>query len=162
MSRSIIVSLALAAIPLTLACDQSGTAAQAEVTKAQVQANTDIAKANTQANATAVAAQAQADKKIGAVEADFAKTREDYRHVMQTDVDAINKTLSDLDAKEKTATGKAKADLDGALPSLRTQRDAFVTDMRGIDKVDALGWDAAKARLDKEWTDLKAAADKAG
>jgi hypothetical protein len=65
------------------------------------------------------------------VEADFAKTREDYRHLMQTDVDAINK------------------------------RDAFVTDMRGIDKVGALGWDAAKARLDKEWTDLKAAADKA-
>jgi hypothetical protein len=162
MSRTILVCLALAAAPLAFGCDKSGADAQADVNKAQDQANKDIAKANDKANTTAMTAQAEADKKIGAVQADFAKLREDYRHQMQADVESLNKTIADLEAKEKTATGKAKTDLDGALPVLRTQRDAFMADLHTIESATALTWDSTKARLDKEWVDLKGAADKAG
>jgi len=161
MPRSILLCIVLATGPFALACDKSGADAQADVNKAQEQANKDIAKANDEANAKSVAAQAQADKKIDAVQADFAKAREDYRHQMQTDLDSINKTIADLEAKEKTSVGKAKADLDGALPFLRTRRDAFLDDLRTIESATALSWDSTKARLDKEWADLKVAADKA-
>lgn len=161
MSRPIFLYVALTALPLTFACDKSGAAAQAEVDKVQEQANKDLAKGTDEARVKALATQAEADKKIGAVQADFAKQREDYRHEMQGDLDSLNKSVTELEAKEKTATGKARADLDAVLPFLKVRRDTFTDDLRAIESADVLMWDSTKARLDKEWSDLKLAADKA-
>ena len=132
MTRSMPFFFALAALPLAVGCDTSGAGAQAEVNKAQQQANKDIAKADDEANAKAIAAQAGADKKIGAVEADFAKVREDYRHQMQASLDAVNKSITDLEVKASTSTGEIKATLDGALPdSSKMRRNAFANDSAG-------------------------------
>ena len=163
MSRSTILSLSLllATSSLAVACDKSGTDAQTEVNKAQDKANDQIAKANDVVTTTAAQAQAAADQKIAAVQADFATTREDYRHKIQSNLDTLTKELADIDAKAKTATGTAAADLRATIPALRAQRDAFVADVQSLDKSSAATWDATKARLDKEWVDLKAAVDKA-
>jgi hypothetical protein len=160
MSRSILTCLALvlATSPFAVACDKSGADAQAEVNKAQDKANGEVAKASNQVTTTAAEAQTEADKKIIAVQADFATTRENYRHSVQSNLDALDKQLADLDVKARTAT---KPDLRATITALRAQRDAFVADYQSLTTASAVTWDATKARLDKEWTDLKAAADKA-
>jgi hypothetical protein len=170
MSRSISVSLAfvLAIAPLAVACDKTGADAQAEANQAQQKANAEMAKANdnvtttsAQAQANAAQAQANADQKIAAAQADFATTREDYRHKVQSNLTALNKEIDDLDVKAKKATGTTKTDLRATVPALRVQRDAFVTDFQALGNATAVTWDATQARLDKEWADLKAAVDKA-
>ena len=157
-----VFALTLAAAPLAVACDKSGADAQAQANAAQTTANHDIANANSEANAKVNEAQATADQKIAAARADFAKTREDYRHTVQTNVDALDKTIAQLEAKAKTSTGKTKADIDARLPALKAQRNAFVSDVRALDSATAMTWDSTKARLDKEWADLKTAADQVG
>ena len=148
--------------PLGVACDKSGADAQAEANQAQAKANDDIAKANNTVTTTAGQAQAAADTKIAAAQADFAKTREDYRHKVQANLNlALDKELLDLDQKAKHPAGAKTPDLRSTLPALRAQRDAFVADYGTLANVDPVTWDATKARLDKEWTDLKAAVDKA-
>ena len=107
------------------------------------------------------AAQAEADKKIATAEGDFGKRREDYRHKVQTDLIDLDKKIDILEAKSKTATGKAKVDLDANLAAIRTRRTAFAQDMKGVDTATALTWDDMKTRVDKSWTDLKALVDKA-
>ena len=73
----------------------------------------------------------------------------------------LDKKISDLDAKERTATGKTKADLQAHLPAIRQQRDDFVRDMVALDRTSPDTWDAAKANLDREWDALEASVDKA-
>ena len=160
-SLSLALSLAVAALPLVVACDKSGAEAQAEANKAQENANAQMAKANDQVTTTSGQAQANADMKIAAAKADFAMTREDYRHEIQSKLDTLNKELDDLDAKAMKATGTVKADLHAKVPALRAQRDAFVADFQALGNATASTWDATRARIDKEWTDLKTAVDKA-
>jgi hypothetical protein len=163
MSRliKIYVAVALAAGPFAAGCDNSAADAQRQATEAQKKANVEITNANVEANRKASEAQSEADKKIAIAEANFATTREDYRHQKQSDLDALNKQLEDLDAKAKTATGKVKAELRATVPALRAQRDAFVADFHLLATPNAGTWDATRARLDKEWADLRAAVDKA-
>ena len=161
-ARSIFLSFAcvsVAVAPFVVACDKTGAEAQAQANEAQNKANTEVANANSEANQKIAQAQAEADKKITAAQSDFAKTREDYRHAVQSNLDALNKELGELDAKAATST---KADLRAALPALKAQRDAFVADFRALGSASAVTWDGTKARLDKEWSDLKAAVDKSG
>jgi multidrug efflux pump subunit AcrA (membrane-fusion protein) len=165
MARSIrsifSLSLVLAAASLAAACDKSGAEAQAEADKAQNKANAEIAQAGNQVTLTGAQAQAAADTKIAAAQADFAATREDYRHKVQSNIDALNKQLDDLDIKAKTAKGTMATDLRATVPALRAERDAFITDFQTLGTVNAVTWDAMRARLDKEWADLKVAVDKA-
>lgn len=160
MSRSILI-YALVLAPIVVACDKSGTEAQAEVNQAQAKANDEVAKANDKVTTTAAQAQATADLKIANAQGDFATTREDYRHKMQGNLDALNKELASIDLKAKTATGTTATDLRATIPALRAQRDAFVADYQSLATATAVGWDATRTRLDKEWADLKAAVDKA-
>jgi len=81
----------------------------------------------------------------------FEKAREDYRHSRQGDIDSLNQKIADLDAQEKTATGKTRASLDANLPAIHAQRDAFVNDMRGLQMATSATWDSARARIDSEW-----------
>jgi BMFP domain-containing protein YqiC len=159
MSRSILLCTALAAV--ALACNNKAAAnAQMEANKAQEKANSAIASANGEANAKALAAQAEANNKIDAVlQSDFAKMREDYRRQMRADLDSLNKSITDLEAKQMTATGKTKTELDGVLPLLKTRRDGFTNDLPTIDGANGTTWDATRVRLDKEWADLKVMAD---
>jgi regulator of protease activity HflC (stomatin/prohibitin superfamily) len=157
MSRHTLLCLALAAAPLAVACDKSGTDAQAEVNAAQNKANAQIAQANEQVTTTGALAQAEADKKIIAAQADFAKTREDYRHTVQSNLDDLSKRLADLDVKAKASTSP---DLRATVTALRAQENAFIVDYQSLASTSPEAWDATKARLDKEWSALKATADK--
>ncbi|MBX3193252.1 MAG: hypothetical protein KF819_40080 [Labilithrix sp.] len=142
------------------ACDKSGTEAQEKANRAQAEANEDINRANAESTTKITNAQVEADKKIAEAQNSFATTVEDYRHTMQGRLDDLDKKLVDLDAKSRKATGQTKAKIDTNLPKLRVQRDAFVSDFKAIDTATASTWDATRARLDKEWNDLKTAVDK--
>jgi hypothetical protein len=134
MSHSIHLYFALLAVPLGVACDKNGADGQAVPSKAGMAEST--------------------------AQSDFAKAREDYRRQKQSDLDLIDKTITDLQAKEKVAGAKAKTALDGMLPAVQARRNAFTGDLRAVDNAAAGEWDSTKARLDKEWADLKAATDK--
>jgi hypothetical protein len=156
MNRAIVVSMFLASASLAVACDKSGADTRNQVNEAQQQANQQIGRANAQATQ----AQAEANQKIAAAQADFLQTREDYRHKMQINLDALDKRIGDLEATQRAAAPKAKTDLHSALRELHTQHDSFVRDFRTLDDSTMDTFDAAKVRLDKEWMDLKAAVDK--
>jgi hypothetical protein len=134
---------------------------QEKASNAQITANEKIVEANQEANKKANEAQADADKKIAEAQASFLKLREDYRHDTTEKLVDLDRKIAELEAKAKTSTGKKKADLDVQLAQIRSQRDAFANDWKTIETASAATWDATKARLDKEWTDLKSMVDRA-
>jgi len=156
----ITTTLSVLPIVLLIACDKSGTDAQREADKAQAEANTKTTSAQYEADKKSANAQAEADKKIGEAQNSFDKTREDYRHDMQSKLDDLDKKLAELDAKAKKETGSKKAKLDANLPSAHTQRDAFVKDFSSMQYDTATTWDASKKRIDNEWDALKKSVDK--
>jgi hypothetical protein len=102
MSHSIPLYLAFLTVPLGVACvscDKNGADGQAVPSKAGTAEST--------------------------VQSDFAKAREDFRHQKQSDLNLLDKTITDLEAKEKVAGAKAKMALDGVLPAVQAQRNAF-------------------------------------
>lgn len=155
MNRVIVVAVFLASAPFTLACSKSGADAQNQVNEAQDKASQRIG----QANAQATMASAQAEQAIAGAQADFVQTREDYRHTQQTNLDALDKKIADLNAEMLTAAPERKSALKSALPGIRAQRESFVRDLRALDETSMSTFDDAKAQLDKEWSDLKAAVD---
>lgn len=157
MNRAMIVSVLLACAPFAVACDKSGADKQNQVDEAQQKANERIGRANAQANQ----AKAQEDQAIAAAQADFLQIREDYRHQMQSNLDGVDKDIADLNAELPTATPARKSEIQSALPGVRAQRDAFARDVGTVDDTNMATFDGAKSRLDKEWSDLKAAVDKA-
>lgn len=162
MTRSSIFSCAAVALTLTLVagCDKASDEQQ-KANAAQAEADKKIAEANKENAVKTTSAQVEADKKIAAAEADFGKRREDYRHTVQGNLIDLDKKIELLEAKSKTATGKAKTDLDANLAAIRTRRQAFTANMTQVDTATAIQWDNTKAKVDKDWTDLKAMVDKA-
>ena len=161
MIRSTTIYSAALLLAFAVGCDKSGAGEQDKANVAQNEANEKIAAAKAEADKKINGAQAEADKKVAAVQADFAKTIEDYRHSTQTNLDDLNKKIDTLDAKVQTLKGKPKTDLQTAVGELRIKRDTYVADRKALETTTATAWDSTKAKLDKEWTDLKAMADKA-
>jgi biopolymer transport protein ExbB/TolQ len=149
--------VALLASSSLLACDRPGVAEQQKENAALQQA----AEQNAEANRNAQSAQAEAQRKIASARADFEKDREEYRDRRQQDLVDVNKKIAELEAKQRTATGKEKARLDQNLPTLRAQRDTFANDLQHLSDVTPASWDGTKKSMDKEWDALKAALDKA-
>jgi hypothetical protein len=159
MNRMFIILAGATAIS-AVACDKSASDAQERADKAQAKANTEITSAEVKAAEKANNAQAQANKEIAQAQADFSKTVEDYRHEMQANLNSIDQKLSDFDAKAMTATDAKRVDLVARSRAIHAQRDALATDFKSIDYTETTTWDTTKARLDKEWSVLHAAADK--
>lgn len=162
MTRSSIFASAAMVLTLTVAsgCDNKAADEQQKANAAQAEADRKIAEANKEATTKTTSAQVEADKKIAALEGDFGKRREDYRHKVTSDLVDLDKKIDILEAKAKGATGKAKTDLDANLPLIKSRRSAFATSMAGLETTSAVQWDSTKARMDKEWTDLKTLVDK--
>jgi hypothetical protein len=129
-----------------LACEKPGATEQQRETKAVDQAET---------------AQAQADKNIATARVDFEKAREDYRHGRFIDLADLDKKIVQLQADQRTATGKTKADLDEHMPAVLSQREAFARDLDGLNTATTSTWDGAKMNVDREWDALKTAVSKA-
>lgn len=159
MNRMILTFAGLAVLSAA-ACDKSASDAQERADKAQAKANTEITSAEVTANEKANKAQAEANKEIAQAQADLSKTVEDYRHDMESNLNSLDHKLSDFDAKAMAATDAKKADLVARSRAIHGQRDAFVTDLKSIGDTAATMWDETRARIDKEWSDLHAAADK--
>lgn len=150
-------TFALAALLMSAACDKPGVTEQQKEQKAAQ----DNAEQQDRAARESASAQADMNSKVASAQADFERTREDYRHSRQTDLDEIDAKIAKLEAGDRTATGKAKADLDARLPQIRAQRAALGADFRALQVTTATSWDDAKARVDKEWDSLKSAVDAA-
>ena len=161
MIRNSMLVGAILSVSILAACDKKAEDDQSKANNAQATANEKVAEAKIEADKKINAAQAEADKKIAEAQASFGKLREDFRHKTTTDLVDLNKKIDELDAKAKKATGKTKADLDNLIPQIKAKRDAFNADFKTIDNVTAPTWDDAKARLEKEWSDLKTVVDKA-
>ncbi len=161
MNRSLFALALLAPLSLAVvACEKSGSDAKREADKAQAEANKEMNQATSEATTRITGAQMEADRKIGEAERAFARNRDEFRYTVQNNIDEIDKQLADLDAKSQKATGKKKAELTANLPALHARRDAYARDAKAIDNDTAATWDATKARLEKEWHDLKSAVDK--
>ena len=143
-----------------MACDNNAAREQQKATEAQREANEKAAEAKNTASTKITNAQVEADKKIAEANANFQKIREDYRHKAQRDFDEVNADITKLEAKAKAATGKAKTDLDAALPDIRSRRDAFKNDLGTLETANASTWDGMKTRVDNQWTALKDAVRK--
>jgi hypothetical protein len=163
MTRTSIFSSAAIALVLTLGvgCEDKAIDAQRKANEAQAEADKKIAEANRERTTETTGAQMEADKKIAAAQNDFDKRREEYRHKVQGDLVDLDKKIDVLEAKAKSATGKAKTDLDGRLVQIRARRAAFGKSFTSVDTANASQWDDLKLRTDKEWTELKAMVDKA-
>jgi hypothetical protein len=149
-------------LPLLLAlasCDRASDL-EDKANKAQQQADQRIAgmKANTREDIREV--QAGADAKIASSEASFRTMREDYRHETTLKLVELDKKVADLDAKATTLSGTSRADLQARLKMIQASRGVFLEDYKSLDTVTGASWDATKARLDREWSDLSALVDK--
>ena len=149
------LTLVVALSASAFACDKPGATEEQKEMKANEQA----AQARNSDQTSDLNAQAQADKNIAAAQADFIKARENYRHEKWLALADLDKKIMDLQAKDLTATGKTRANLDSALPNIRTQREQFVRDMQSMDTLQGPAWDQAKANLDKEWDGLRSSVD---
>lgn len=134
---------------------------QRKADEARAEADNKVIDANREATDKINAAQADADKKVAEAQASFLKIREDYRHKVTEDLVSVDKDIASLDAKSKTAAGKTKAEIESALPNIRTLRENVANEYRSLELASALTWDDAKGRVDKAVDDLKKAVDKA-
>jgi hypothetical protein len=148
------------ALTLAAGCNRASDE-QKKADEARAQADNKVIEANREATDKINAAQSEADKKVAEAQASFLKIREDYRHKVTEDLVSVDKDIADLDAKAKTATGKAKADIESAMPNIHTLRQSVTNEYRSLELASALTWDDAKARVDKAVDDLKKAVDKA-
>jgi len=141
----------------SIACDKPGATER----QREQQTNDQSPQERNEVNEKMQNAQSNADKELAGARNDFEKTREDYRHSRMVDLNDIDSRITDLDAKEKTATGKDKVDLDAKLPGIHSQRDAFARELRTVDRATPATWADVKANVDQSWNALKDAVDKA-
>ena len=162
MNRSIKLCVASLVLGLAaVACDKTAQQDQDKVNQAQQTANDKISAAQTEAQTKITSAQVAAHQDITSANADFMKLRESYRHDVQTNLIDEDSKIQKLDDNERTLTAKKKTDLDTNLADIGAKRSLFVTDINALDQSTATTWDAAKAKTDQAWTDLKSAVDKA-
>ena len=151
-------------IALSLVCAAGCNKAvdeQHKADEARSEADQKVTDANRDASEKINAARAEADKKVADAQANFLKIREDYRHNVTEDLVKVDKSIADLDAKALTAKGKAKTDIEAAMPNIRTLRENVSAEYRSLEMSSALTWDDSKARVAKAVDDLKKAIDKA-
>lgn len=155
-TASVCMALSLA---LATGCNKAQDE-QRRADEARAEADKQVDEANREATDKINAAQAEADKKVADAQANFLKLREDYRHDVTEDLVKVDKSIAELEAKATTEKGKAKADIDAALPSIRSLRENVNTEYRSLELASAITWDDSKARVDKAVDELKKAIDK--
>lgn len=160
MKRYWMLSVGAVALFAAGGCDRAADE-QRRAVDAQNEANEEIAEARQEAERKARNAQAEANETIADANAKFQKIREEYRHTTTDKLVELDKDIQEIEAKAMKATGKTKADLEAKLSEIRTRREAFVNDYKSVETASAATWDATKARLDKEWNELKSMVDRA-
>ncbi|MGA2449089.1 MAG: hypothetical protein ABTD50_10465 [Polyangiaceae bacterium] len=159
MVRSLIPATLLL-VTLAFACNTASDE-QRKVNSARTEADNTIDAAIQEAEHKMRDAQQEADRKVAEAQAGFMKLREDYRHTTTENLVDLDHKVDDLEGKARQSFGKSRAGLDANLKQIHAYRDAFQIDFKRLEAVTALTWDAEKARLDKEWTQLQTLVDKA-
>jgi hypothetical protein len=161
MTHHSILATAVLAAALALGCNKA-IDDQTKANNAQTEANDKIFAATKEADQKIAAAQAEADKKTADANANFMKLREDYRHQTTNNLVDLDYKVGVLEGNSRAApANKSKVDLDANLNQIHLKRAEFGADYKAIETASAVTWDDTKARLDKEWTELKALVDKA-
>lgn len=160
MIRSWMVSAAALGLLGAAGCDKAATE-HARAVEAENEAKQEIAEARADADEKAREAHAEAAEEIADATAKFQKLREEFRHDTTENLVELDKDVHELEAKAMKATGKEKAELDAKLSEIRARRAAFVNDYKSIETASAATWDATKARLEREWSELKELVDRA-
>jgi hypothetical protein len=154
------VSGITAALLFAAGCNRASDERERAV-DAQTEANKEVAEARNDADRRIRSAQAEADEEVAKANANFQKIREEYRHDTTQKLVELDKEIQELEAKALKSNGKERADLETRLKDIRVRREAFVNDYKSIETASADTWDATKARLDKQWTELKDMVDRA-
>ena len=143
-------------VALALCACGTGTNYRDRASDARQDANQEKAQAIENADDKVQHATADEERELADVNADFEKDREDYRHDVETNLIQVDEDIADLDAKVKTADPERRASMEANLRQIRTDREAYERDTKGLDTVSSDGWADLKARLDREWDALKA------
>jgi hypothetical protein len=160
-STGFVASTALTVCLLTgaVACDNASDEANKAKT-AQAMADDKSGAALRESDEKIKNAQAEADTKIAAAHADFMAMRESFRHTTTTNLVDLDQKVDVLTAKAGQSSGQEKTDRDAGLKQIHASRDAFQKLFLSLDTASESTWDDTKARVEKEWTDLKAMVDR--
>jgi predicted outer membrane protein len=156
MIRSSTLAAAAIATLIAAGCDSAAD----ERDRARAVADFEINQGKDEAEATMKAARADSDRKMVQAQAGFWRLREDYRRTMTVNLAGLDRKVVELDAREKTATGKAKADLEASLRTIHARRGRLEARFLGLEQATATTWDAASANLERQWTELNAFVDR--
>ena len=152
MQRSIVFrTLLLAAL---FAGCEGAAERQHERTNAETLANEKIGAATDEAARAAVA-----DGGGLLALAGFLRLREDYRHHTAEAMVELDRRVALLQAT--VAGPRAPPGLEARLQRIRTQRRRFDDDYLALESASASTWDASRAALDQEWSDLVSLVDAA-
>jgi hypothetical protein len=160
MIRSFTSILAVVVGMGLMACEKAADQQQ-KADSAREDAQKKVDSATRDANDKINAAREEESRKVAEAQANFLKIREDYRHSISEDLTKLDARVAGLEAKAKTATGKAKAKLDTDLANIRSLRENVTSEYRSLEYSSALTWDKVKASVDKAYDDLKKAVDDA-
>ncbi|MGD0674145.1 MAG: hypothetical protein ABSC94_01925 [Polyangiaceae bacterium] len=160
MNRSSAFATTALYLVLMTACDNAATD-EKKAAAAQTEANDKSGAATKEAEDKITGAQAEADQKMAAAQADFMKLRENFRHTTTTNLVELDQKVADLTASAGQFSGKKRVAFDANLKQIHASRETFESDYRLLQGTSGAAWDEVKARLEKEWTELKALVDKA-
>ena len=152
MQRSIVFRTLLLA-SLFAGCEGAAER-QHERTNAETLANEKIGAATDEAARAAVA-----DGGGLLALAGFLRLREDYRHHTAEAMVELDRRIGLLQAS--VGGSHSRSELPAALERVHTQRRRFDDDYLALESASASTWDASRAALDQEWSDLVSLVDAA-
>ena len=161
MIRTTAISVAVALSLVIGGCERSGREEQEKAASAQREAEKKAAEATRESTTKITAAQTEAAKTIEQATAAFTKTQQDYQTSLANRLDILQKKIEKLEARDKVATGKAKAAIDAALPDIRAKSKTLHTDMAQLKGATMSNWDGIKSQLDTDLDGLENAVNKA-
>ncbi len=138
---------------------QETNAGAQKVATAQAEANDKIVAAVAEADQKSKVAQSEVDAKVMAAKEAFLKVREEYRHDVETKLIEFDRSIAELELKAKKAVGQAHVDVHARLKKIRAQREVVAKSCKALETESAMTWDETKARVDREWTELKTLLD---
>jgi vacuolar-type H+-ATPase subunit H len=161
IQRNALIIAAIVAVGGLTACERSAEQERERVQAAQREADQKVDQAKKESTTRITSAQTEVDKIVAEANANFAKTRDEYRDKLTKDVREFDQKIDRLERRSATTTGQTKNELDSALPDIRARRQALQTDMAQLDAATMGNWDALKNRLDTDRQALTSAIDKA-
>jgi len=181
--KLLVVTFAVATLPILASCNRSAESEAAKAQQAQVEANAKVAKALVEGQVTADAAQRDANEKIAQANAkaqkDAAqaqlvanqdiraandgslKLRNDYQVATSTSLSKIDNRIDSLKLKAQAAKPTAKAQFESLLPKVVAQRATVTDDLSVLGNQTALTLSSYKARTDKDIDQLKKVVEEA-